>query len=158
MTPEQRSEAARKAAMARWAKVRKKKPGPDGEVNNSAHTLYGHRIYMAKERNFTLCIDARLLKEFLMVCGTKDETASAVLRGAMRRYVREWRRNVADRFNDDDGNDDLNPGYDDTADTGALRAEAAEARRKRLADEQRVADLKAETAKRLSELKTKLPA
>jgi hypothetical protein len=107
---------------------------------------------MAKEKNFTLRIDGRLLKEFLMVCGVKDQTASAVIRDAMRRYVRSWRLNVQHGLGDD-GNDDLNPGYDDTADTGALRAEAAEAGRKRLDDERRAADLKAETAKRLSELK-----
>ena len=111
---------------------------------------------MAKEKNFTLRVDGRLLTEFLRVCNVKDQTASAVLREAMRRYVRQWRFDLQHRL-DDAGNDDLNPGYDDAADTGALRAEAAEAKRKRLATERRAADLKAEMDKRLSEIKTKLP-
>ena len=47
---------------------------------------------MAKEKNFTLRIDARLLDTFLTVCRKQDQVASAVVRESMRAHIREWRR------------------------------------------------------------------
>jgi hypothetical protein len=114
---------------------------------------------MAKIKNFTLRIDAHLLAEFLGVCHSKDQTASAVVRESMRNYVRRWRRNVAGGggllADDNDADDDLCPQVDEREQLATLRRAAAAAKRKRLAAEQRVADHRADAEQRIRELKNR---
>jgi hypothetical protein len=117
---------------------------------------------MAKEKNFTLRIDARLLETFLTVCRKEDQVASAVVRESMRAHIRQWRKNVQGRGglygNDDVADDDLVPGFvpgaaKRTRRTAVESAEAAETKLKRKLDAEHQAKTKAEVDARLKELR-----
>jgi hypothetical protein len=137
---------------------------------------------MAKEKNFTLRIDARLLDAFQTVCRKQDQVASAVVRESMRAHIRQWRKRCSgmSAYVDDTvvADDDLVPGFVPGSGTDKARllaqgfgrahrrqtgtpteaAEAAEAKLKRKLDAERQAKIKADAAQSLAELKKKIPS